>query len=1015
MKRDKHGNERGRHKSLPPPIRSFVGRAFELARVEKMFDRETLFLIYGIAGIGKTEFAYRFVDRVRHQGSWCGATPLVYTVRAHTRQEDFLASLRVASGVDRAQRIVRRRPLDPRDDLEVIVDAWNERPFIVLLDDLHAMDAAVAGRLLGHFARHVRASRVIVTSRIEIPIDLAASPPVVTRLAPLDVATSTALAAELTARLGVCVDDLSDVVRRAGGSPFYLQHEVAALATPNHERADVLAASLDELDEASRRLLLRLAMVENSVSVDELSTLSSLLPCEHNAAHVIEVLSERFLLDRTRGALSVHPLVRDVVVRMAPAAELSAARREAAALHLRRFEQGGVKAALDAVHAVSLLVSGGARLEAVALAERAYRQVSMAALDHLLLPLLETARSAIQQQAHPVDLLMARTYARRSLLDQARQALRRASADPELKRSRRYLMVAGSVQQRLGHLVNAERYFVRAELASEDARSRLRAALQVADVQSLRGQGAAARATLNRFSSALQIEEAGHEMFHWGWCYTLSLALEQRFHDARVALREIERHGEQLPDDESRTVVEMLGVIICAELDDVSGARERILALHARAGSDGLRKHMVSTYRGVLAWAKGDLGEACALLGEAHQYFSAHEDEIWRAIAGYYLGRALLASGWADRAVDAFEDSLHTAKLRGLEGLLPIGRAALARARISLGQVAEARALVEPLVCQNALNDRARASALRVRAAISAVGRNLPAMRRDIREALQLGEDDEASRYETLVDLADLEILAGGAVNAVISAAEAAADYYRVRCRAYMEARACMALATGYASLAVAGEEPERRARAALAIVDRAVATHGLEHLAARAAVVHRFLSSTTHDPTPRTPLMEAIAAAGPRSKQAGRSLGFLEVVRASAFAAAVGQDDGVRSIPVAMEAERHHDLLLDLDSGMLTTLRGARRCGPVAVGLLATLIRAQGEIVPAESLFRSAWQMNAYHPLRHRNALYVAISRLRRLLRELIGRDVIDTQPSGWRLVRDLDACVVDNRPRPA
>lgn len=997
MTRTDHSTHRRGRVSLPAPTNSFVGRTSELDRVDAMFDGDALFLIYGIAGIGKTEFAYRFIDRAQRRAPWAGATPIVYTVPAQTREEDFVAALRVASGVGHPRRFARRRPLDPREDLDAVVNAWNERPFIVLLDDLHGMDAAVSARLLGHLVRHVRTSRIVVTSRVEIPLDLAAGAPVVTRLAPLDVATSTLLAIELASRLGVCVDDVSEVVRRSGGSPFYLQHELAALVAPDHKRNDVLGASLRALDEGSRQLLLRLAMAGSAVTVDELLFAAS--PGE-NPSRMIQALSQRFLVDRSRGGVSVHPLIREVLLRVSLPTDISAARRAAAALHMRRFQQGGVPAAIDAVHAVSLLASAGAAHEALAVAQHAYRGVSTAGVDHLLLPSLEVARAEIGPTAHEVDLLMARTYARRSLIDEAREALRRAGTDPALKRSRRYLMVAGSVRQRLGDLASAERYFLRAELASTDEPSRLRAAFQVADLQSLRGQGRAARATLDRFSPALSEERTRCEQLRWVWSYTLSLALEHRFGEALVALHQIERQGESFRNDDARTAVDMLGVLIRAELDDVSGARERIGALTAHLGT-GLHQHIGNTYRGVVAWCAGDLSAARALLGEAHRYFAAHEDEIWRAIAGYYLGRALLASGFPERAVEALEDALQTAQLRGLDGLLPVGRVALARAHISLGDIIKARVLAEPLLADETVTGRTRARALCMRAGLAAAVQDLPAMRRDLQEALRLGDEDLPSRYETLLDLADMEILAGGATDAVISAAAGAADYYRATGRSYMEARACMALAMGYASLK--GEHHAVRAHAALEIVDRAIAAQGLEHLAARAAVVHRLLSTTTDSSSSSTPLMAAIATAAPRSKQAARSLRFLRVIGGPALAI------GNRDVSQSATVERRHDLSVNLDSSTVATRREERRCGPITVAILSKLIKARGEIVDPESLFHAAWNLPLYHPLRHRNALYVAISRLRRLLRDLLDRDVIETQPTGWRLIRELDACVVD------
>jgi DNA-binding winged helix-turn-helix (wHTH) protein len=75
---------------------------------------------------------------------------------------------------------------------------------------------------------------------------------------------------------------------------------------------------------------------------------------------------------------------------------------------------------------------------------------------------------------------------------------------------------------------------------------------------------------------------------------------------------------------------------------------------------------------------------------------------------------------------------------------------------------------------------------------------------------------------------------------------------------------------------------------------------------------------------------------------------------------------------------------------------------------LLSVLIQARGEAVTPEQLYTRVWQVSEYHPLRHRNALYVAINRLRKSLREVLAeRDVVERASSGWRLATDIDACV--------
>ncbi len=44
---------------------AFVGREPELARITELLDEEVLFVIYGVAGVGKTELAYRAFELAR--------------------------------------------------------------------------------------------------------------------------------------------------------------------------------------------------------------------------------------------------------------------------------------------------------------------------------------------------------------------------------------------------------------------------------------------------------------------------------------------------------------------------------------------------------------------------------------------------------------------------------------------------------------------------------------------------------------------------------------------------------------------------------------------------------------------------------------------------------------------------------------------------------------------------------------------------------------------------------------
>ncbi len=117
----------------------------------------------------------------------------------------------------------------------------------------------------------------------------------------------------------------------------------------------------------------------------------------------------------------------------------------------------------------------------------------------------------------------------------------------------------------------------------------------------------------------------------------------------------------------------------------------------------------------------------------------------------------------------------------------------------------------------------------------------------------------------------------------------------------------------------------------------------------------------------------------------------------------------------VARERARR-ELFVDEREAVIASGARAIRGRPLLSALLAVLIQARGEAVAPEALYTQVWNAPEYHPLRHRNALYVGINRLRAGLRALLpAREVIARVSTGWRLLDDVDACVAVATRRPA
>ena len=116
-----------------------------------------------------------------------------------------------------------------------------------------------------------------------------------------------------------------------------------------------------------------------------------------------------------------------------------------------------------------------------------------------------------------------------------------------------------------------------------------------------------------------------------------------------------------------------------------------------------------------------------------------------------------------------------------------------------------------------------------------------------------------------------------------------------------------------------------------------------------------------------------------------------------------------------SLEAARvAHFLVVEPVRAVITCHAGGAsrvdRGRPLACELLAALVDADGAVVSAEQLFVGVWGGREYHPLRHRNTVYVAVKRLRQTLKALLQdeREVIETAAGGWRIADGVDIAVV-------
>jgi glycine C-acetyltransferase len=133
--------------SLPHPISTFVGRADQRARLVGLLADQVVCLVYGVAGIGKTELCYRVAADVRATGPLAGAPALLWRATAGAGLDEAIAGLRSGPRRDGAA-----------DDLEQLVAELEARPTLLMIDDAHT--SGVLGRngrgTVDHFNLHGR-------------------------------------------------------------------------------------------------------------------------------------------------------------------------------------------------------------------------------------------------------------------------------------------------------------------------------------------------------------------------------------------------------------------------------------------------------------------------------------------------------------------------------------------------------------------------------------------------------------------------------------------------------------------------------------------------------------------------------------------------------------------------------------------------------------------------------------------------------------------------------------------
>jgi tetratricopeptide (TPR) repeat protein len=998
---------------VPRALPTFVGRQPELERALALLGEDTLCMISGLPGVGKTELGYRLMIELSRLERWADAR----VVRVVVEPGDDLAAV--------TQRWAAALELEtsPSESIAVaLAAALDAGPTIAFVDDADHLAAGEAANLFGAVARELRRSVLLVASRRRLPAPAVLPSAIQIRLGPLAEPETAELVGLLVERRGLAAVDACEVHRRSGGIPELIQLTVGATDDPC--AASGLAGSLVELPPLARRLLLISSLL--AVPVDREALLAA-VP-DQDASAALAELVERDLVGFGPAGVIAPPVVRDTLTRVADEQEEAAARRAVAELHEQRFRADPHRAgdALAAVHELRTAGDPGAAWRLLSESFEAAPEVGRAPG---LLDEVEALERANPTARAEVEMLRARVFLRQGDPAAAASALDRA---PALERvpTAASLTLRGLTALLEGRLDDAEELLETAAGVADDERERFRATLHLAEVVALRGEGELARQRLDQARRA-RGELADHERVHFELSRSLTFFTEERLEEAFA--RPVEANLLALGGGDDYGLGLLVGgLLCCVAVDDVPSARALLGRLESAVGDRALAGPALALLRGIVMHAEGALSEARAALEAAVCGLASTRAELFVPIAHEHLAGALLGLGEIDAAAASLSRGIEVAERIGMARMAARARALLGEVMVAQGGLDRARRELEAAIDDpRAAGRDTRHLAVRGLAYISALEGDL---RRGRELLASLAEAPGASPgHEASLALASAELeLLGGRVERVLEDGLTAVRYYQRTGRDWLAARAGVALAAGYAVRG--GDADLVDASLQLDRVAEIVAERGYRGLAISCGLVRAALHRRHGDQEQSDQIIVdslRAAAVGDRRRilvqalrgvidQHGREPLLAGLASLLSMLGLIGEPSlavvdrhGTRLLsPAGLSREvARRGLVVDLTSHTLTGhgARGPRRTRPTVCRLLARLVVAGEQGLDDERLFCDVWNADHYDQRRSRNTLHVTLNRVRSALADLLpGRTVVETLAHGWRIAPDIDACVI-------
>ena len=972
-----------------------VGREREQAELRGLLTRGRVVHVWGAAGVGKTSLVLEVCR--------AAACDRVIAPVVHLSLSGAFDARDALARTARSMSLPRPAPGRARiaDALSVLLA---RAPRTLVWDDLDHPSAALA-EIVEHFAVQEHGpGRLVLVSRTCMTVRKASRTSVY-EVQPLSHQGAVALVRALEAERGRTLAD--DLAAATAGNPLLLRVALAEAALPraSGNATDALRRSVERARGAARKVLAVLAAAEAPLDEGEI-----VRAVGKGAREAIDDFREHLVVVRNGPRLAIAAPVLSLAQEtlgepdaatwralgkladraLATSGHDGSALLLAARAHLALGDVDGSLATLRA-HAVARAAAPTAALE------RLLREVASQAPGHAPLALRLLAR----------ELLRVGDYesARRALDELPAPKTRHEGERVALLRAESHIG-AGEPAAAQRALDSLDRPTKKAQLASPGV------VLTRAQLAILRGELAPARAMLEelapRSAEIPQLEARRAVEIAASYLY------EERYESTHVwtsRARAAQKAG-GIPVERVVTILDVHALLGLGEVDRA----EELLAREARGGPDG-PLHIAALVR------RGELSRALELGDAAIALLDRRADLIYRSALARDLARACLGTGQLARADRMLRLAETAGAEPGLAALGPICDAERARLAEAEGDLARATRSIE------------RAYAQIPRSPFVAIDRDVMTGTTPSRAPAR-GEEELPPVARAYASLRSAELaLVKGALEPALEDANLAERYYATAGLWHETARARVAGAEALVrSHGEAKSQPERaairdRALQALEGCEEIASPHGYVPVVVACAILRAALDESTGDLAGTARAIEGavLAARDGIDAALARAAQRLGVTarepRGSGprpYAARIERLGLVRSADVVWRVgprtylrEREDgppepvSCTVDIDARRLFAGGGRELdLAEQRLALLSALADSGGGGASLEEIFGQVWG-GTFHPLRHRNAVYVALARLKESLKPFASDVTITHEGDRYRLAGQFPVAV--------